>query len=193
MPHVWQQLENSLNEFGEPWKLNPGDGAFYGPKVRTFVDISCQTQNQFNSLWPGKCNINLYRSRLTLRSKMQLDVTTSVQPFSWTSNCLSASTWPLLGESPNQNIDTLLGLCALLSQRLYDNPILNRMSHHVHCAPCSHALQVMSFMQIWHHWVCDRFTESSHQELQFVNLAGQNNLHLIQKQTGSTQIYTSVQ
>ena len=28
-----QQLENSLNEFGEPWKLNPGDGAFYGPKV----------------------------------------------------------------------------------------------------------------------------------------------------------------
>lgn len=34
MPNAWQQLENSLNEFGEPWKLNPGDGAFYGPKVR---------------------------------------------------------------------------------------------------------------------------------------------------------------
>uniref|UniRef100_A0A8D3CKP0 threonine--tRNA ligase n=1 Tax=Scophthalmus maximus TaxID=52904 RepID=A0A8D3CKP0_SCOMX len=34
---VWnqaeKQLENSLNEFGEPWKLNPGDGAFYGPKI----------------------------------------------------------------------------------------------------------------------------------------------------------------
>uniref|UniRef100_A0A4W5K657 threonine--tRNA ligase n=1 Tax=Hucho hucho TaxID=62062 RepID=A0A4W5K657_9TELE len=34
---VWNQaemqLENSLNEFGEPWKLNPGDGAFYGPKI----------------------------------------------------------------------------------------------------------------------------------------------------------------
>uniref|UniRef100_A0A4W4E631 threonine--tRNA ligase n=1 Tax=Electrophorus electricus TaxID=8005 RepID=A0A4W4E631_ELEEL len=28
-----EQLENSLNEFGEPWKLNPGDGAFYGPKI----------------------------------------------------------------------------------------------------------------------------------------------------------------
>ncbi|XP_036399389.1 threonine--tRNA ligase 1, cytoplasmic-like [Megalops cyprinoides] len=28
-----KQLENSLNEFGEPWKLNPGDGAFYGPKI----------------------------------------------------------------------------------------------------------------------------------------------------------------
>uniref|UniRef100_H3BH99 threonine--tRNA ligase n=2 Tax=Latimeria chalumnae TaxID=7897 RepID=H3BH99_LATCH len=28
-----KQLENSLNEFGEPWKLNSGDGAFYGPKI----------------------------------------------------------------------------------------------------------------------------------------------------------------
>ncbi|XP_065836826.1 threonine--tRNA ligase 1, cytoplasmic-like [Oscarella lobularis] len=34
---VWekaeQQLTESLNEFGMPWKLNPGDGAFYGPKI----------------------------------------------------------------------------------------------------------------------------------------------------------------
>lgn len=37
MPLVCQQLENSLNEFGEPWKLNPGDGAFYGPKVGAFL------------------------------------------------------------------------------------------------------------------------------------------------------------
>ncbi|EDL82978.1 threonyl-tRNA synthetase, isoform CRA_b [Rattus norvegicus] len=28
-----KQLENSLNEFGEKWELNPGDGAFYGPKI----------------------------------------------------------------------------------------------------------------------------------------------------------------
>ncbi|XP_078541057.1 threonine--tRNA ligase 1, cytoplasmic-like [Lissotriton helveticus] len=28
-----KQLEESLNEFGEAWKLNPGDGAFYGPKI----------------------------------------------------------------------------------------------------------------------------------------------------------------
>nr|XP_054113166.1 threonine--tRNA ligase 2, cytoplasmic isoform X1 [Callithrix jacchus] len=27
------QLQNSLMEFGEPWKMNPGDGAFYGPKI----------------------------------------------------------------------------------------------------------------------------------------------------------------
>ncbi|XP_022053787.1 threonine--tRNA ligase 1, cytoplasmic [Acanthochromis polyacanthus] len=28
-----KQLENSLNDFGEKWVLNPGDGAFYGPKI----------------------------------------------------------------------------------------------------------------------------------------------------------------
>uniref|UniRef100_A0A8C6PPZ6 threonine--tRNA ligase n=1 Tax=Nothobranchius furzeri TaxID=105023 RepID=A0A8C6PPZ6_NOTFU len=36
-PQMWdqaeKQLENSLNEFGEKWVLNPGDGAFYGPKI----------------------------------------------------------------------------------------------------------------------------------------------------------------
>lgn len=30
---VCQHLERSLNDFGQPWELNPGDGAFYGPKV----------------------------------------------------------------------------------------------------------------------------------------------------------------
>ena len=28
------QLEEALNEFGEKWTINPGDGAFYGPKVK---------------------------------------------------------------------------------------------------------------------------------------------------------------
>lgn len=32
-----QQLENSLNAFGEKWELNPGDGAFYGPKVSVLL------------------------------------------------------------------------------------------------------------------------------------------------------------
>lgn len=26
-------LEEMLNKFGKPWQLNPGDGAFYGPKI----------------------------------------------------------------------------------------------------------------------------------------------------------------
>ncbi|KAJ1844269.1 threonyl-tRNA synthetase, partial [Coemansia sp. RSA 2708] len=34
---VWdraeQQLQEALNEFGAAWELNPGDGAFYGPKI----------------------------------------------------------------------------------------------------------------------------------------------------------------
>ncbi|NXA57367.1 SYTC2 ligase, partial [Nothocercus julius] len=28
-----QQLEKSLRDFGQAWELNPGDGAFYGPKI----------------------------------------------------------------------------------------------------------------------------------------------------------------
>jgi len=34
---TWNQAEkmiaDALNAFGKPWKLNPGDGAFYGPKI----------------------------------------------------------------------------------------------------------------------------------------------------------------
>ncbi|XP_018563321.1 threonine--tRNA ligase, cytoplasmic isoform X1 [Anoplophora glabripennis] len=39
---IWNDAEKalagSLDAFGEPWKLNPGDGAFYGPKI----DITIQ-------------------------------------------------------------------------------------------------------------------------------------------------------
>ena len=28
-----KQLEDALNRFGAPWTVNPGDGAFYGPKI----------------------------------------------------------------------------------------------------------------------------------------------------------------
>ena len=28
-----QALTDALNKFGKPWKINPGDGAFYGPKI----------------------------------------------------------------------------------------------------------------------------------------------------------------
>jgi len=34
---LWDKAEDALKEaldkFGKPWKLNPGDGAFYGPKI----------------------------------------------------------------------------------------------------------------------------------------------------------------
>ncbi|XP_066577128.1 threonine--tRNA ligase 1, cytoplasmic [Amia ocellicauda] len=36
-PALWdtaeRELQKSLEEFGQPWQLNPGDGAFYGPKI----------------------------------------------------------------------------------------------------------------------------------------------------------------
>lgn len=37
---TWNKAEgmiaDALNAFGKPWKLNPGDGAFYGPKIGTY-------------------------------------------------------------------------------------------------------------------------------------------------------------
>ena len=30
-------LKNALDKFGKPWKINPGDGAFYGPKIDIHV------------------------------------------------------------------------------------------------------------------------------------------------------------
>lgn len=34
---LWDQaeaaLQEALNIYGKPWKENPGDGAFYGPKI----------------------------------------------------------------------------------------------------------------------------------------------------------------
>eukprot|EP01091_Cochliopodium_minus_P019519 TRINITY_DN822_c0_g1_i1.p1 TRINITY_DN822_c0_g1~~TRINITY_DN822_c0_g1_i1.p1 ORF type:complete len:705 (-),score=234.88 TRINITY_DN822_c0_g1_i1:88-2202(-) len=32
-----QSLKDALNKFGKPWKLNPEDGAFYGPKIDIHV------------------------------------------------------------------------------------------------------------------------------------------------------------
>ncbi len=31
--HAEQQLKECLDAFTDKWELNPGDGAFYGPKV----------------------------------------------------------------------------------------------------------------------------------------------------------------
>jgi len=42
--HGRQQLKEALNEFaGGPdgWRLNPGDGAFYGPKIDIKVRACC--------------------------------------------------------------------------------------------------------------------------------------------------------
>lgn len=92
-----QQLENSLNEFGEKWVLNPGDGAFYGPKashMTHLADARRLTATRRRSSSAGLL------CRSTLRSRTPSAATTSAPPSSWTSSSPSASTSPSSGLSP---------------------------------------------------------------------------------------------
>lgn len=41
-----KQLEECLNESGHPWNLNPGDGAFYGPKIDIQIMDALQRPHQ---------------------------------------------------------------------------------------------------------------------------------------------------
>lgn len=41
-----KELEKSLNEFGMPWMLNPGDGAFYGPKIDIQIQDALRRYHQ---------------------------------------------------------------------------------------------------------------------------------------------------
>ncbi|XP_051813320.1 threonine--tRNA ligase 1, cytoplasmic [Acanthochromis polyacanthus] len=49
-PEQWddaeQQLERGLQQFGERWELNPGDGAFYGPKIDVQIRDALGRQHQ---------------------------------------------------------------------------------------------------------------------------------------------------
>ncbi|XP_063055318.1 threonine--tRNA ligase 1, cytoplasmic [Engraulis encrasicolus] len=49
-PELWDnaemQLQRSLEEFGERWELNPGDGAFYGPKIDIQIRDAIGRQHQ---------------------------------------------------------------------------------------------------------------------------------------------------
>jgi len=40
------QLKNVLDQFGKPWKLNPGDGAFYGPKIDIHIRDALKRSHQ---------------------------------------------------------------------------------------------------------------------------------------------------
>ena len=39
-------LENALNQFGKPWELSPGDGAFYGPKIDITLEDTLRRKHQ---------------------------------------------------------------------------------------------------------------------------------------------------
>jgi threonyl-tRNA synthetase len=43
-------LEKALNKYGLPWKLNPGDGAFYGPKIDIGVYDALNRTHQCGTL-----------------------------------------------------------------------------------------------------------------------------------------------
>lgn len=51
---VWnaaeKDLENSLNKFGQPWSLNPGDGAFYGPKIDVTITDALNRPHQCGTI-----------------------------------------------------------------------------------------------------------------------------------------------
>ncbi|CAG8598483.1 8746_t:CDS:10, partial [Racocetra fulgida] len=47
---VWNQAEKALNKFGEPWEFNPGDGAFYGPKIDITVSDAIKRKHQCATL-----------------------------------------------------------------------------------------------------------------------------------------------
>lgn len=46
---VWnraeKQLAESLDKFGQAWALNPGDGAFYGPKIDINIQVKIIQHN----------------------------------------------------------------------------------------------------------------------------------------------------
>nr|CAH7720865.1 unnamed protein product [Callosobruchus chinensis] len=41
-----EALKESLDAFGQPWRLNPGDGAFYGPKIDITIQDALQRSHQ---------------------------------------------------------------------------------------------------------------------------------------------------
>ncbi|NXY86005.1 SYTC protein, partial [Alcedo cyanopectus] len=53
-PDTWdraeQQLQRSLQSFGQPWELSPGDGAFYGPKIDVRLRDALGRQHQCGTI-----------------------------------------------------------------------------------------------------------------------------------------------
>lgn len=51
---VWNRaetaLENSLNKFGRPWKLNSGDGTFHGPKIDITITDALKRAHQYGTI-----------------------------------------------------------------------------------------------------------------------------------------------
>lgn len=50
-----EALKTALDAFGHKWELNPGDGAFYGPKIDIKVHDALRRRHQVGLAWaPGQ-------------------------------------------------------------------------------------------------------------------------------------------
>lgn len=67
---MWNEAElalsESLNDFGQPWKENPGDGAFYGPKIDITIKDALNRAHQCATIQldfqlPIRFNLNFVR------------------------------------------------------------------------------------------------------------------------------------
>ncbi|XP_043432105.1 threonine--tRNA ligase, mitochondrial isoform X14 [Prionailurus bengalensis] len=73
-PCLWDQaeqvLQRALEEFGEPWELNPGDGAFYGPKASvSLLQIDVHLRDALGR--PHQCGTIQLDFQLPLRFDLQ--------------------------------------------------------------------------------------------------------------------------
>lgn len=65
------QLEEALNKFNMPWEINPGDGAFYGPKVRHRWDEPFVLKIRSMSRFLTHSSANTSAQRCSLTSSCQ--------------------------------------------------------------------------------------------------------------------------
>ena len=66
-----KQLQSVLEECGHPWKLNPGDGAFYGPKIDIHITDAVNRSHQCATIQldfnlPERFNLNYANEEGTL-------------------------------------------------------------------------------------------------------------------------------
>ena len=106
-----QQLADALNASGFQWKLNPGDGAFYGPKVRCSGWARVEAHDADGGVLEPDSGAGACRVRSTLPFRMLCAGGISVRRSSSTSNCRSALSSSSKGKAPGLAVMEALTLC----------------------------------------------------------------------------------
>jgi threonyl-tRNA synthetase len=74
---LWDKAEkalaDALNQFGKPWKINPGDGAFYGPKIDIKLFDAIKRTHQCGTIQldfqlPIRFNLNYRTDEVVIKS-----------------------------------------------------------------------------------------------------------------------------